>query len=103
MSKRSVPKRRESVSIFMRLRLFAGDDFLISLFSSAAMTIKDVLQALVDDAMVDTEKVGTSNYYWSFPSKGQQAVRRYFGADLSKSKKKEKKAVLKLKTVLLRT
>ncbi|CAD5119385.1 DgyrCDS7999 [Dimorphilus gyrociliatus] len=33
------------------------------------MTVKDVLQSLCDDAKVDTEKIGTSLYYWSFPSK----------------------------------
>ncbi|KAA0722336.1 Meiotic nuclear division protein 1 -like protein [Triplophysa tibetana] len=33
------------------------------------MSVKEVLQSLVDDNMVDTERVGTSNYYWAFPSK----------------------------------
>ncbi|XP_019717950.1 meiotic nuclear division protein 1 homolog isoform X1 [Hippocampus comes] len=33
------------------------------------MTVKEVLQSLVDDNMVDCERVGTSNYYWAFPSK----------------------------------
>uniref|UniRef100_G3PX58 Meiotic nuclear division protein 1 homolog n=1 Tax=Gasterosteus aculeatus aculeatus TaxID=481459 RepID=G3PX58_GASAC len=33
------------------------------------MSVKDVLQSLVDDNMVDCERVGTSNYYWAFPSK----------------------------------
>ena len=41
----------------------------------ATQTIKDVLQSLVDDGLVDTDKVGTSNYFWAFPSKGSQAVR----------------------------
>uniref|UniRef100_A0A3Q3VTZ8 Meiotic nuclear division protein 1 homolog n=1 Tax=Mola mola TaxID=94237 RepID=A0A3Q3VTZ8_MOLML len=39
----------------------------------ASMTVKDVLQSLVDDNMVDCERVGTSNYYWSFPSKAMHA------------------------------
>ena len=34
-----------------------------------AQSIKDVLQSLVDDGMVETDKIGTSVYYWSFPSK----------------------------------
>ena len=38
------------------------------------MTVKDVLQSLVDDGMVDQEKVGTSNYFWAFPSKGINVV-----------------------------
>ncbi|KAM8842148.1 meiotic nuclear division protein 1 homolog isoform 1-T1 [Synchiropus picturatus] len=33
------------------------------------MSVKDVLQSLVDDNMVDTDLQGTSNYYWAFPSK----------------------------------
>ncbi|XP_031718936.1 meiotic nuclear division protein 1 homolog [Anarrhichthys ocellatus] len=37
------------------------------------MSVKDVLQSLVDDNMVDCERVGTSNYYWAFPSKALHA------------------------------
>ena len=37
------------------------------------MSVKDVLQSLVDDNMVDCERVGTSNYYWAFPSKAVHA------------------------------
>uniref|UniRef100_A0A665W828 Meiotic nuclear division protein 1 homolog n=1 Tax=Echeneis naucrates TaxID=173247 RepID=A0A665W828_ECHNA len=39
----------------------------------APMTVKEVLQSLVDDNMVDCERVGTSNYYWAFPSKALNA------------------------------
>ena len=39
------------------------------------MAIKDVLQSLVDDGMVDTDKVGSSNYFWSFPGKASATVR----------------------------
>ncbi|XP_010727843.3 meiotic nuclear division protein 1 homolog [Larimichthys crocea] len=41
----------------------------------APMTVKDVLQSLVDDNMVDCERVGTSNYYWAFPSKTLHACK----------------------------
>ncbi|KAF9123806.1 Meiotic nuclear division protein 1 [Mortierella sp. 14UC] len=34
--------------------------------------VKDVLQSLVDDGLVTVEKIGTSNFYWSFPSAVQQ-------------------------------
>ncbi|KAF8782520.1 meiotic nuclear division protein 1 homolog [Argiope bruennichi] len=34
-----------------------------------AQSVKDVLQSLVDDGLVDSEKVGTSIYFWAFPSK----------------------------------
>jgi len=39
------------------------------------MSVKDILQSLVDDGMVDTEKIGTSVYFWAFPSKASQNVR----------------------------
>lgn len=29
--------------------------------------VKDVLQALVDDGLVHSDKIGTSVYFWSFP------------------------------------
>lgn len=32
------------------------------------MQIKDVLQGLVDEGLVRCEKIGSGNYYWSFPS-----------------------------------
>lgn len=31
-------------------------------------SVKEVLQSLVDDHLVNCEKIGISNYYWSFPS-----------------------------------
>ena len=47
------------------------------------MSVKDVLQSLVDDNMVDSERVGTSNYYWAFPSKALHA-RKHKLQDLEK-------------------
>ncbi|XP_022659181.1 meiotic nuclear division protein 1 homolog [Varroa destructor] len=32
-------------------------------------TVKDVLKGLVDDGLVDSDKIGTSIYFWAFPSK----------------------------------
>lgn len=34
-----------------------------------SQSVKDVVQSLVDDNLVDTDKIGTSVYFWSFPSK----------------------------------
>eukprot|EP01006_Ploeotia_vitrea_P000356 TRINITY_DN102923_c0_g1_i1.p1 TRINITY_DN102923_c0_g1~~TRINITY_DN102923_c0_g1_i1.p1 ORF type:complete len:211 (+),score=5.78 TRINITY_DN102923_c0_g1_i1:47-679(+) len=34
-----------------------------------AQTIKDINQSLVDDSLVTCEKIGSANFYWSFPSK----------------------------------
>lgn len=38
-------------------------------------SVKDVVQSLVDDCMVDTDKIGTCVYFWAFPSKAT-AIRR---------------------------
>ena len=40
------------------------------------MSVKDVLTSLVDDGLVDTDKIGTSVYFWAFPSKASQARKR---------------------------
>ena len=38
------------------------------------MSVKDVLQSLVDDNLVDTDKIGTSIYFWAYPSKAMHTV-----------------------------
>nr|XP_038959664.1 meiotic nuclear division protein 1 homolog isoform X1 [Rattus norvegicus] len=48
----------------------------VNVSSPAAMSVKEVLQSLVDDGMVDCERIGTSNYYWAFPSKALHARKR---------------------------
>eukprot|EP00579_Thalassiosira_antarctica_P000968 CAMPEP_0201866866 /NCGR_PEP_ID=MMETSP0902-20130614/1299_1 /ASSEMBLY_ACC=CAM_ASM_000551 /TAXON_ID=420261 /ORGANISM="Thalassiosira antarctica, Strain CCMP982" /LENGTH=213 /DNA_ID=CAMNT_0048391915 /DNA_START=127 /DNA_END=768 /DNA_ORIENTATION=- len=45
---------------------------IISLAAKAGVnqnTIADINQALCDDGLVDKEKIGGSNYFWSFPAK----------------------------------
>ncbi len=32
-------------------------------------SIKDVLESLVNDNLVECDKIGSSNFYWSLPSK----------------------------------
>ena len=49
--------------------------FLSSTFSAVVQAIKDVLQSLVDDDLVDLEKVGIKNFYWAFRSKRLRQVR----------------------------
>ncbi|XP_061586935.1 meiotic nuclear division protein 1 homolog [Cololabis saira] len=69
----------------------------------APMTVKDVLQSLVDDNMVDCERVGTSNYYWSFPSKALNTRKHKLQelqkqiSDASERKVSRQKAVEKAK------
>lgn len=62
------------------------------------MTVKDVLQSLVDDNMVDCERVGTSNYYWAFPSKALNA-RKHKLEDLQKQVRTLTCHAFSLKTV----
>ncbi len=37
-------------------------------------SIKEVLFSLIADDLVDGDKIGAGNFYWSFPSKTQQIV-----------------------------
>ncbi|XP_053987595.1 meiotic nuclear division protein 1 homolog [Hylaeus volcanicus] len=37
-------------------------------------SVKDVLQALVDDGLVRSEKIGTSVYFWTFPGENITAI-----------------------------
>ncbi|KAF9452385.1 meiotic nuclear division protein 1 [Macrolepiota fuliginosa MF-IS2] len=37
-----------------------------------SQSVKDVLQSLIDDGLVQGDKIGSSNFFWSFPS--QQGV-----------------------------
>lgn len=38
-------------------------------------SVKEVVQGLIDDGLVNSDKIGPSNYYWSYPSAAEQAVR----------------------------
>ena len=52
-----------------------------------SQTVKDVLQSLVDDRLVTAEKIGSSNFFWSFPSTALQTrenSRRVLSDELSK-------------------
>ena len=39
-------------------------------------SVKEVLQALVDDSLVHQDKIGISNFFWSFPSEAAVKVLR---------------------------
>ncbi|CAH0401009.1 unnamed protein product [Chilo suppressalis] len=58
-------------------------------------SVKEVVQSLVDDHLVDSEKIGTSIYFWSFPSKAFLAKRKKLNdlqSEVDESTKKLKKA-----------
>lgn len=41
--------------------------------SISGMQVKDYLQALQDENMIRVEKIGSGNWYWSFPSDAKKA------------------------------
>lgn len=55
-------------------------------------SVKDVIQALVDDGLVRSEKIGTSVYFWTFPGENITAIEQR----ISESSKKIVEAEFKL-------
>lgn len=62
-------------------------------------TVKDVIQQLVDDGMVDTDKIGTSVYFWAFPSKAANSKKQKL-EQLEARSKELKKARLEIEAEL---
>ncbi|XP_014677446.1 PREDICTED: meiotic nuclear division protein 1 homolog [Priapulus caudatus] len=56
-----------------------------------SMSVKEVVQSLVDDGMVDSEKIGTSVYFWAFPSKALNNRKRKMDEITSKLEDTERK------------
>eukprot|EP00092_Neocalanus_flemingeri_P015178 GFUD01016395.1.p1 GENE.GFUD01016395.1~~GFUD01016395.1.p1 ORF type:complete len:208 (+),score=89.18 GFUD01016395.1:68-691(+) len=73
-------KRKKMMEIFYETK----DVFLLKDLEKIApkskgitmMSVKDVVTSLVDDGLIDTEKIGTSVYFWAFPSKASQARKK---------------------------
>lgn len=67
------------------------------------MSVKEVVTSLVDDGIVDSDKIGTSIYFWAFPSKASQNRKRKIGeleiklAELEKKRKGVSEALSKAK------
>lgn len=55
-----------------------------------SQSVKDLLKELVGDDEVDTDKIGSSTYFWAFPSKKQQTLKRKAEEADSKLKKLKK-------------
>ncbi|XP_013794197.1 meiotic nuclear division protein 1 homolog isoform X1 [Limulus polyphemus] len=60
-----------------------------------SQSVKEVTQSLVDDGLIDTDKIGTSIYFWAFPSKAVNNRKR----KLEDLKKQIEEAKKKLKSV----
>lgn len=37
-------------------------------------SVKDVVQSLIDDNMIETDKIGSGNFLWALPSKGRASM-----------------------------
>ncbi|XP_049774454.1 meiotic nuclear division protein 1 homolog isoform X2 [Schistocerca cancellata] len=61
-----------------------------------AQSVKDVVQSLVDDGLVDTDKIGTSIYFWAYPSKAKHSRKRKL-TDLSNKLEETNKKLKKVK------
>ncbi|XP_017759286.1 PREDICTED: meiotic nuclear division protein 1 homolog [Eufriesea mexicana] len=57
-----------------------------------AQSVKDVLQTLVDDGLVRSEKIGTAVYFWTFPGENINAIEQR----ISEASKKIVEAEFKL-------
>lgn len=57
--------------------LYTENEFMLRLIVHiVAQSVKDVLMSLVDDGLVTMDKIGTSNYFWSYPSAALQLVQK---------------------------
>jgi len=56
-----------------------------------SQSVKDVVQSLVDDDLVDTDKIGTSVYFWAFPSKATAVRKRKLEEVQAKLEEADKK------------
>eukprot|EP00592_Proboscia_alata_P001812 CAMPEP_0194379766 /NCGR_PEP_ID=MMETSP0174-20130528/40279_1 /TAXON_ID=216777 /ORGANISM="Proboscia alata, Strain PI-D3" /LENGTH=207 /DNA_ID=CAMNT_0039162659 /DNA_START=54 /DNA_END=677 /DNA_ORIENTATION=+ len=65
-------KRSAILEIYHRTKQVYTEKEIVILATKAGVngqTVADINQALVDDALVDKEKIGGSNYFFSFPGK----------------------------------
>lgn len=65
-------KRAAILNIYHKTKQVYTEKEIIALAAKAGVnqnTIAEINQALIDDGLVDKEKIGGSNYFWSFPGK----------------------------------
>lgn len=65
-------KRKAILDIYHTTKEIYTEKEIIALAAKAGVNqnvIADVNSSLVDDGLVDKEKIGSSNYFWSFPGK----------------------------------
>lgn len=65
-------KRTAILAIYHQTKMVYTEKEVIALATKAGVnqnTIPDINQSLIDDGLVEKEKIGGSNYFWSFPGK----------------------------------
>ncbi|KAI2513634.1 hypothetical protein MHU86_774 [Fragilaria crotonensis] len=90
-------KRKAVLDIYHTTKQVFTEKEILSLASKAgvnANTVLDINQSLVDDGLVDKDKIGGSNYFWSFPAKKDRQLQLQHEATLREI------IVLKEQTVL---
>uniref|UniRef100_A0A2P2HYM8 Meiotic nuclear division protein 1 homolog n=1 Tax=Hirondellea gigas TaxID=1518452 RepID=A0A2P2HYM8_9CRUS len=82
MSRRKGLSHEEKRSKMLELFYEKKDFFMLKELEKMApkekgvisQAVKDVVQSLVDDNLVDTDKIGTCVYFWAFPSKASNEL-----------------------------
>ncbi|KIK01445.1 hypothetical protein K443DRAFT_132336 [Laccaria amethystina LaAM-08-1] len=64
-----------------------------------SQSIKEVLQSLVDDGLVQTDKIGSSNFFWSFPSQQGTTIQARLNA-LKETHKNHQIQILELRSAI---
>lgn len=64
-----------------------------------SQSIKEVLQSLVDDGLVQADKIGSSNFFWSFPSQQGTAIQARVNA-LKETHKNHQIQILELRSAI---
>jgi len=65
-------KRKVLLSVYHKSKQVYTEKEILALGAKEGInsnTVADINNSLVDDALVDKEKIGGSNYFWSFPAK----------------------------------
>ncbi|KAL2915385.1 hypothetical protein HK105_205001 [Polyrhizophydium stewartii] len=106
MSKRTKPlsldeKRKRMLEIFHDSRDFFNLKELEKIAPKSKgiieKSVKEVVESLVNDGIVQTEKIGSSNYFWSFPGAEAHQIRKRLEAtqaELSTQLEKKAQAVI---------
>jgi len=87
-------KRKTILNIYHKTKQVYTEKEIIALATKAGVnqgTIADVNQTLVDDGLVDKEKIGGSNYFWSFPGKKDRMMQLQHTKNLSSIEELKKK------------